>query len=340
MRRIAERFSCRLAAELVAGGASRPAAIDDISRQGLFAEIANPPPVGAEVRIAIAPNGRPLAATGMVVHRLDDAAAIALGRRAGVGIALRPPETPGEELFALALERMIRDHRAAAPLGLHAVIAHADRKFAARTAADLADAGFTVATATSGLAALSACLRRTPDVVVVDRALPVLDAYRLIDHLARVPTVADVPVIVVSMNAADVVEALERGARDFVVKTCTTAELVARARRLASRARPQLRGTLGMLSLASLLSLFEHERTTGRLVLPGAWIDVRDGRIVDAATATTGGMAAVLALLDREGDTFELVPASPAGDLELSVTHVLLEHARQRDEGSRPTACA
>ena len=339
MRRSVERFSCRLEAELLVGEAVCPGSIEGVSRNGLFVEVEPAPPIGTELRIAIAPEGRRLVARGIVVHRLDLTAAAALGRRAGVGIALRAAETPNEELFALALERIIREHLVAAPLGFHAVVADSDRRFLAATACALADAGFAVAIATTGRDALAVCLRRTPDVVIVDRALPVLDGYRLIDSLARVPAAAGVPVIVVG-GAGDVVEAFERGARDFVAKPCTPAELVARARRLARDARPALKGTLDALPLPALLALFEQERTTGRLVLPGAWVDLREGRIVDAATTDSGGITAVLDLLDREAGTFELLPAAPAGDLELSITHVLLEHARLRDEGSRPTACA
>ncbi len=335
MRRMAERFSCHLAAELVIADAGRAGAIEDVSRSGVFVAMADAPAVGTELRVAIAPFGRRLVGTGVVAHRLADGDARALGRRTGIGIALQTPHTPIDELFALAVERMIRSARAAAPLGLYAVVADADRRFVARTACALAEAGFAVATATRGLEALAACLRRTPDVVIVDRALPVLDGYRLLDQLARVPAVADVPVVLVSASGADLEAALERGARDFVAKPCTTSELVARARRLARQARPALRGSLGHLSLAALLALFEQERTTGRLVLPGAWIDLRAGRIVDAATADAGGLAAVLALLDRDAGTFELVPGTPAGDLELAVTHVLLEHARLRDEAAR-----
>jgi DNA-binding response OmpR family regulator len=340
MRRSADRFECSLPAEVVVAGVRHEAALQDVSRSGVFVELPVPVTAGTELRIAIAPNGRRVAASGVVVHRLAETDARALGRKTGVGVALRAAETATDELFAITLERLIRSLRAAAPLGLHAVVADADRRVAARIACALAEAGFAVATATTGLDALAACLRRTPDIVIVDRALPVLDGFRLIDQLARVPALADVPVVIASAYGNDACEAFERGARDFITKACPLTELVARVRRLARAERPALRGSLHTVPLAALLGLFEHERTTGRLVVAGGWIDLRAGRIVDAATADAGGVAAVLALLDRDTGTFELLPANPAGELELSVTHVLLEHARLRDEDSRPIACA
>ena len=336
MRRIADRFVCTLPAEVLVDGARHEAGLQDISRAGLFIEMAEALPAGTELRVAIAPEGRRVAAKGIVMHRLADHDARALGRRAGVGVALRTPETATDELFALALERMIRAFRAAAPLGLYAVVADGDRRTSLRAASALAEVGFAVDTATGGLDALAACVRRTPDVVIVDRNLPVLDGYRVIDQMARVPALADVPVVIVSAHAEDLPEAFERGARDFVAKPYSPIELVARVRRLARHERPALRGSLAAMPLTALLALFELERVTGRLVLAGSWIDLRAGRIVDAATPDSTGITALYELLDRDTGTFELVRTTPSGELELSVSHVLLEHARRTDE----IACA
>jgi DNA-binding response OmpR family regulator len=340
MRRVTDRFVCTLPAEVLVGDARHEAAVQDVSRTGLFIELPQALAAGTEVRVAIAPDGRRVAARGVVVHHLAEHDARALGRRAGVGVALRMPETPADELFALALERMIRSFRAAAPLGLYAVVADADRRTGLRAASALAEVGFAVDTATGGLDALAACVRRTPDVVIVDRALPVLDGYRLMDQMGRVPALADVPVVIVSPYPEDLPEALERGARDFLAKPYSPAELVARVRRLARHERPALRGSLAAMPLTALLALFELERVTGRLVLAGSWIDFRSGRIVDAGTPDAGGIAALYELLDRDTGTFELVRTTPSGDLELSVTHLLLEHARRCDENALPIACA
>lgn len=340
MRRVSDRFVCALPAEVLVAGARHEASVQDVSRAGLFVEIPEPLPPGTELRVAIAPfDGRRVAAKGVVVHRLAEPDARALGRHAGVGVALRTPETPNDELFALALERMIRSFRAAAPLGLYAVVADGDRRAGLRAASALADVGFAVDTATGGLDALAACVRRTPDVVIIDRALPVLDGFRMMDQMARVPALADVPVVIVSQYPEDLPESLERGARDFLTKPYSPAELVARVRRLARHERPALRGSLAAMPLTALLALFELERVTGRLVLAGSWIDLRGGRIVDAATPDHTGISALHELLDRDTGTFELVRSTPPpGAFDLQVTYVLLEHARRRDE--QTIACA
>ncbi|MGE5186377.1 MAG: response regulator, partial [Acidobacteriota bacterium] len=263
MRRVADRFVCSVPVEVVVGGARYRAAIDDVSRGGLFVRIAEPLAAGTELRVVMPHDGRIVTATGVVAHRLAEPDARALGREAGVGVALNAPESAMDELFALAVERLIRSCRAAAPLGLHAVVADPSRAVAERAAAALAEAGFAVATATSGREALAVCLRRTPDVVIAERALPVLDGFRLIDLLARVPAACGVPVVIVSQYAEDLEEAFARGARDFLAKPFSPRELVARVRRLAQHERPALRGALAVMPLSALLALFELERTTG-----------------------------------------------------------------------------
>ncbi|MEO7096472.1 MAG: DUF4388 domain-containing protein, partial [Polyangiales bacterium] len=93
----------------------------------------------------------------------------------------------------------------------------------------------------------------------------------------------------------------------------------------------------------ALLTMFEHERKSGRLVLFGAqtaWIDVIDGRIVGAGASglTALPRAVMLSLLDWTHGSFELLVAVPdyADDgVCYPITHLLLEHARIRDEAQR-----
>ena len=65
---------------------------------------------------------------------------------------------------------------------------------AERLSTALGTAGFTVATATNGLEVLGACSRRTPSLILIDRAMPTIDGMGLLERLAC--DVAAVPVIV------------------------------------------------------------------------------------------------------------------------------------------------
>lgn len=102
-----------------------------------------------------------------------------------------------------------------------------------------------------------------------------------------------------------------------------------------------LRGDLDALDLPSLLGMLEQERKTCQLVLTReeltAAIDLVHGRIVNARSSGTDGPPheVMMALLDWDAGDFELTTgggAPRAPDLALSVTHLLLEHARRRDE--------
>ena len=91
------------------------------------------------------------------------------------------------------------------------------------------------------------------------------------------------------------------------------------------------------------MTMFEQERKSGQLSVTCeqsvAWIDFVEGRIVRArSTAHEDSRAVIMDVLDWHAGYFELSAgaASPlTADLEGTVTHLLLEHARLRDEASR-----
>jgi hypothetical protein len=107
-----------------------------------------------------------------------------------------------------------------------------------------------------------------------------------------------------------------------------------------------LRGTLAAIGLPALLTMLEQERMTGRLALNGndtGWIDIVKGRIVGCSCSTPGAdlVATLMSLLSWKQGTFELSPmVPPPSEAMLSVTQVLLEHARRHDEASRPRRIA
>jgi hypothetical protein len=135
---------------------------------------------------------------------------------------------------------------------------------------------------------------------------------------------------------------------DFIPKPFTVLEVILRARRWArasqrNPARVVLRGALDELGLPSLLTMFEQERKSGQLSLTHdqlvAWIDFDAGRIVRARSSEldADSRTVMMHLLDWQAGYFELSSGSPANakpDLDATVTHLLLEHARLRDEAS------
>lgn len=347
MRRQADRYTMDLPVELFASGQRRWVSLQDLSRSGMFLQTLEPLPVGTRVHVAIAPDGRRLVTTAHVTHTLGPDDARALGRHPGMGIAFRAPCEPADHLFAITVERLIRARRAALPeAGARVLVADADTRLLERMSTALGEAGFAVATATTGMEVLAACLRHTPDVVILDRSLPVVDGFRVLEAMAHDPRLAAIPVIVASSVAADIGPAFERGAMDFVARPYALGEVIVRARRLALASphrteRAILRGTLADLALPALLTMLGQEGGTGRLALTGdhvAWIDLEDGRIVSAGSSCGDAPVDVLmGVLDWQHGTFELTQvAGPHGnELSMSVEYALLEAARRCDELQR-----
>ena len=98
----------------------------------------------------------------------------------------------------------------------------------------LADAGFTVTTASDGTTALAQARAVAPDLVVLDLGLPGIDGLDVARELQRR---GPVPIIMLTARSDEVdrVLGLELGADDYLVKPFSPRELVARVRAVLRR---------------------------------------------------------------------------------------------------------
>jgi DNA-binding response OmpR family regulator len=98
----------------------------------------------------------------------------------------------------------------------------------------LADAGFTVTTASDGTTALAQARAVRPDLVVLDLGLPGVDGLDVARELQRR---GPVPIIMLTARSDEVdrVLGLELGADDYLVKPFSPRELVARVRAVLRR---------------------------------------------------------------------------------------------------------
>jgi DNA-binding response OmpR family regulator len=352
VRRRLNRIAINLPVEVIAVGQRIQTVTQDLSPQGMFIRISPPLPAGTAVQIVISPAGQRITLTGRVVHALGEAEARTLGRYPGVGIAFLDPAHAGEEMFSDQVQRLLERNAKRQPAAdLRIVVADPQTRLLERLSTALGIAGFTVATATNGMEAIGACLSRTPDVVLVEREMPVVDGLHVLQEMGRHPQLAGVPVMMMGADATDLVrlQAFQLGAMDFIPKPFTVLEVILRARRWA-RARQRdpervvLRGTLAELGLASLFTMFEQERKSGQLSVTHdhymAWIDFIDGKIVRARSSEldAGSHPVLMAVLDWKDGYFEMTSGTAVQgppELETSVTHLLLEHARVRDEAHR-----
>jgi len=116
--------------------------------------------------------------------------------------------------------------------------------------------GYVVMTASSGEEALESMVHRPPDVVIVDLILPSIDGIEL---TRRIRERSPVPIIVLSAigDERKKVEALEKGADDYVTKPFGMEELSARVRS-ALRRSVLLTGTEPVFKSGALSVNFER----------------------------------------------------------------------------------
>jgi two-component system, OmpR family, KDP operon response regulator KdpE len=163
-------------------------------------------------------------------------------------------------------------------------------------ARDLGSRGYTVEEAADGRSAMARWEARRPDLVLLDLGLPDVEGLRLIGRIRRD---AATPIIILSGRYAESekVEALERGADDYVTKPFGVDELQARIRVALRRAAGPGTDLNGRLSIGPLsLDPERHQVTLGgdavdltprefeilRVLLSNAGRVVTKGRILRA----------------------------------------------------------
>jgi len=341
-----------LPVEIITGGKKVRAVSQDLSPVGMFIRLSPPLPPGSIIQVVISPNGQRHVMTGQVTHSLTEVEARTLGRFPGIGVMFRDPLRPSDQAFLEAISRLLERNQEARPIAdLRILVADPQTRILERLSTALGGAGFIVATATNGIEAIGACLSRTPDVALIERDMPVVDGLHVLQEMGRHGELAAVPVMLMSANATDLarLQAFQLGAADFIPKPFTVLEVILRARRWArvsqrDTERVVLRGTLDDINLPTLLQMFEQDKKTGQLCVTRdqlvAWIDFVGGQIVRARSSELEASAReiVLKVLDWKHGFFELTSGAPkAGNVEIdtTVTHLLLEHARMHDESSR-----
>jgi two-component system, OmpR family, alkaline phosphatase synthesis response regulator PhoP len=100
--------------------------------------------------------------------------------------------------------------------------------------------GFTVETASDGIAAIAAARRLHPDVIVMDVAMPGLDGISAMREIKQDPQTKDIPVVILTAYPIRAIKsgALETNAR-FVMKPCTPEELEEHVRSVLDARRPR-----------------------------------------------------------------------------------------------------
>lgn len=109
-----------------------------------------------------------------------------------------------------------------------------DQRIRETLARRLAERGYDVVSAATGLVGLESVIAQTPDVVVLDLGLPDVDGREVLKMIRAVSTV---PVIVATArdDESEIVRVLDAGADDYVVKPFSAEQLEARIRAVLRR---------------------------------------------------------------------------------------------------------
>jgi two-component system KDP operon response regulator KdpE len=119
----------------------------------------------------------------------------------------------------------------------HVLIIEDDESLLRLLQLDLKDHGYAVSVAHNGLEGLRCFQNAEPDMVVLDVALPLMDGKAVCQ---RIRELSDVPILMMTAHAVseeDMVEGLELGADEYMIKPLRNMEFHARVRALLRRAR-------------------------------------------------------------------------------------------------------
>lgn len=94
---------------------------------------------------------------------------------------------------------------------------------------NLEGAGYDVAVASDGAAGLAKARELRPDLIVLDVLMPELDGWQVLERLAKDPSTAGLPVVMLTCKGedADILRGLDQGAVEYLTKPFYPENLVA-----------------------------------------------------------------------------------------------------------------
>jgi two-component system sensor histidine kinase/response regulator len=132
----------------------------------------------------------------------------------------------------------------------------------------LSKAGYKTLTAYNGKDALHVITKSTPDLILLDIMMPVMDGHEVAERLKKMPDKKDIPVIFLSAlnSPEDIVKGFKNGAADYVSKPFNKDELLIRvkhqlslvsAKRMIEKQKEELQKTVEARD--KLYSLIAHD---------------------------------------------------------------------------------
>jgi len=90
--------------------------------------------------------------------------------------------------------------------------------------------GHSINSADNGSTALDIARESTPDLILLDVMIPVLNGFQVLQQLKADPTTASIPVLMLTARGheRDIVAGIEGGADDYIIKPFSFPELISR----------------------------------------------------------------------------------------------------------------
>ncbi|MBW8874884.1 MAG: response regulator [Acidobacteria bacterium] len=193
--------------------------------------------------------------------------------------------------------------------------------------------GVKVATAASGVEAISLLEAERVDLVLTDLRMPEMDGFELLAYLRR--NFAGLPVIVMTALSGDETADRLDGAVECFTKPFNVPDLKARIGELLAQ---RVKGRVENITLPSFLQLLELERKTCTLVIRSLGrsgrLFFRGGRLVGAETGDLSGQPAALEIVTWEDADIEISDVCPPvePEIEAGLSFLLMEGMRLQDE--------
>ncbi len=221
----------------------------------------------------------------------------------------------------------------------------------------LRKAGYNVACATDGAAALEMIEHQAPDLVIADTKLPKMDGYAFVRRLRERSEWASIPVVFLASQRSveDKIRGLELGVEDYLTKPIFVRELLARVNvvlarraqeslsdsRVSSTPTTRFAGSIQDMTVVDLLQTFEISKKSGTITfkngtrLGHVWFE--RGRAVDAEVGALRGEEAVYRMLVWNEADFEVNfgPITREEVVEQPTSVLVMEGMRRADEWGR-----
>lgn len=229
------------------------------------------------------------------------------------------------------------------------LLAGPDQKSLILLGDSLKEKGCGVLYALDGARALDLAVSESPDLILLDMDVPIIDGERLAAILRANPKAEAIPIIFVAREQSDIV-ALQSYHDGFLPKPMVVDDAVLRIESIFGKetkvrevstttgATQDITGSLSQIPLVDLLQVFGIHKREGTIRVESSGrvgeILLRDGSIISAREGRVEGEKALFRLLTWQEGTFEFTPCTIHSPPTIAVSsdNLLIEGMRQMTE--------